>query len=354
MFAVKNIPSALSRQEALRLLMAGRLLDLGRRADAVRRELHPDNVVTFIADRNINYTNICVCRCTFCAFSRAARDPDAYVLDMEEVFKKVGELVDEEGTQVLLQGGLHPDLPLEYYEKLLSSIKARYAVHLHAFSPPEIYHMSGISGLPIRDVIRRLMDAGLDSIPGGGAEVLSDRVRKRISPKKISAGQWAQVMREAHALGLNTTATMMFGAGETPEDILDHLYLIRDIQEEALMGGKGTFTAFIPWTFQPQNTPLGGTSPTAVEYLKVLALSRIVLDTVPNIQASWVTQGPKVAQVALSFGANDFGSTMMEENVVASAGAHYRMTRDEIIALIQDAGFRAAQRNTAYTVLREF
>jgi len=343
-----------SKKEALELLTKGQLLDLGRQADDIRKRLHPKGVVTFVIDRNINYTNICVARCRFCAFSRSKGDPDAYVLSRDEIFKKIQELVDEGGTQLLLQGGLHPDLPLNYYEDLISSIKARFPVHLHAFSPPEIWHFSRLYGLTVKDVIRRLMDAGLDSIPGGGAEILLDRVRKRNSPNKVLSGQWIEVMREAHGLGLNTSATMMFGAGETAADILTHLFLIKKAQEKALEKGRGKFTAFIPWTYQPKNTALGGTSPTATDYLKVLALSRIVLDNVPNIQVSWVTQGPKVAQIALSFGANDFGSTMMEENVVASAGAHFRMGKDEIIALIRDAGFRPAQRNTAYQIIKEF
>ena len=352
--AAKNIPLSRFKKEVLKLLTKGRLLDVGKRADDIRQRLHPEGVVTFVIDRNINYTNICVARCKFCAFSRSPSDADAFVLSMEEIFGKIQELVDEGGTQLLLQGGLHPDLPLNYYEGLLYSIKARFPVHLHAFSPPEIWHFSRLSGLTVKEVIRRLMDAGLDSIPGGGAEILSDRVRKRISPKKVTSGQWIEVMREAHGLGLNTSATMMFGAGETPDDILTHLFLIKEVQEEALDKGKGRFTAFIPWTYQPKNTLLGGTSPTAVDYLRVLALSRIVLDNVPNIQVSWVTQGPKVAQIALSFGANDFGSTMMEENVVASAGAHFRMRKEEIIGLIKDAGFRPAQRNTAYQIIKEF
>ncbi len=341
------------RDEALRLLTEGTLLELGRRADDIRKALHPEGIVTFVVDRNINYTNVCVVRCAFCAFSRSARDADAYVLRREEIDAKIEELLREGGTQVLLQGGLHPGLPLEFYEDLLSSIKSRYPIHLHAFSPPEICHISGVSGLSIRETVERLRKAGLDSIPGGGAEILSDAVRKRVSPKKITSGQWAGVMREAHAQGLNTSATMVFGMGEAPEDVIAHLLLIREIQEVALAAGKGAFTAFIPWSFQPENTHLGGTSPTAVEYLRVLALSRIVLDNVPNLQVSWVTQGPKIAQIALRFGANDFGSTMMEENVVASAGAHFRMTKEEIAALIRDAGFRPAQRTTAYTILKE-
>jgi len=350
----KKIPASRSKKEALKLLTKARLLDLGRQADEIRQRLHPKGVVTFVIDRNINYTNICIARCKFCAFSRSPRDPDSYVLSRDEIFGKIQELVDEGGTQLLLQGGLHPDLPLNYYEGLLSSIKARFPIHLHAFSPPEIWHFSRLYGLSVKDVIQRLMDAGLDSIPGGGAEILSDRVRKKVSPKKVTSSQWIEVMREAHDLGLNTSATMMFGAGETADDIIAHMFLIKEEQEEALEKGKGKFTAFIPWTYQPKNTALGGTSPTAVDYLKVLALSRIVLDNVPNIQVSWVTQGPKVAQIALSFGANDFGSTMMEENVVASAGAHFRMGKDEIIALIRDAGFHPAQRNTAYKIIKNF
>ena len=339
----------ISTQEALELFQMD-LLTLGKMAHGVRQELHPENRVTFCIDRNINYTNVCISRCAFCAFWRDKADPEAYLLPQEELFRKIEETLELGGTSILIQGGLHPDLDISYFEELFSAIKSRYPIHIHGLSPPEIWHIAQNSGLSLEETIKRLMEAGLGSIPGGGAEILAPGVRERLSPRKVSVEGWLEVMERAHRLGLRTTATMMFGHIEEPRDILEHLERIRDLQDKT-----GGFTAFIPWTFQPPNTELAHLEKaTAVDYLKVLAISRIFLDNVPNIQASWVTQGAKIAQVALYFGANDFGSTMIEENVVAAAGATFRMSKEEIIRCIRDAGFQPAQRDTLYGVLREF
>jgi cyclic dehypoxanthinyl futalosine synthase len=337
----------LDADEGLVLFRKADLLTLGELANGIKKRLHPERLVTFIVDRNINYTNICVNKCKFCAFYREADSPDAYVLPKDEIFKKIEETIAQGGTQILMQGGVHPDLGIEYFEELFRSIKIRYTIHIHSLSPSEISFIAKKDGLSINDALKRLKAAGLDSIPGGGAEILVDRVRKKVSPNKIRWRQWADVMIEAQKLGMPTTATMMFGSLETDKEIMDHLIRLRDIQD-----GTNGFTAFIPWTYQPGNTQLGGRSATAVEYLKVLALSRIMLDNFQNIQASWVTQGAKIAQVALEFGANDFGSTMIEENVVAAAGVTFRMTRQEIVNIIQDAGYIPAQRDTRYNILK--
>ena len=340
----------LSRREALWLLTSADLLDTGRLANAIRRRIHPDNLVTFVVDRNVNYTNICESKCKFCAFYRDQNASDAYLLAEEEIYRKIQELVDTGGTQLLMQGGLHPGLGLEWFIRLFREIKRRFpTVQNHSLSPAEITQIARISGLTIADTLLRLKEAGLDSIPGGGAEILVDRVRQDISPRKIGWEGWATVMREAAALGMPTTATMMFGSREEPEDIVEHLFRVKQLQDEG-----GTFTAFIPWTYQPGNTELGGKTATGVEYLKVLALSRIVLANISNIQASWVTQGAKMAQVALFFGANDLGGTMLEENVVAAAGCTFRISREEMVELIKEAGFNAAQRTTLYRIVREY
>ena len=323
------------------------LLTLGELANSMRKKLHPERLVTFIVDRNINYTNICVNKCRFCAFYREADSPEAYLLSKDEIFRKIEETIEQGGTQILMQGGVHPDLGIAYFEDLFSSIKSRFTIQIHSLSPAEISFIAKLADLSIMDTLKRLKSSGLDSIPGGGAEILVDRVRKKVSPNKIRWRQWAEVMKTAHRLGMPTTATMMFGSLETRKEIVEHLVRLRDIQDET-----GGFTAFIPWTYQPGNTELGGRSATAVEYLKTLALSRIMLDNFQNIQASWVTQGAKIAQVALEFGANDFGSTMIEENVVAAAGISFRMTRQEIVHLIRDAGYAAAQRDTRYNILK--
>lgn len=333
--------------EGLALLKDADLLTLGELANSIRRRLHPDRLVTFVVDRNINYTNICVNKCKFCAFYRTEDSPEAYVLTRDEIFRKIDETVAQGGTQILMQGGVHPDLGIDYFEDLFSSIKARFAVQIHSLSPAEITYLAVKAGISIRDTLDRLRSSGLDSIPGGGAEILVDRVRKKVSPNKIRWRQWADVMKAAHEMSMPTTATMMFGSLETQKEIVEHLVRLRQIQDET-----HGFTAFIPWTFQPGNTELGGKAATAVEYLKTLALSRIMLDNFQNVQASWVTQGAKIAQVALEFGANDFGSTMIEENVVAAAGITFRMTRKEIVNLIHDAGYEAAQRDTRYNILK--
>ena len=361
--------SRISRKEALSLFRNADLLGLGMWADIIRRDLHPAEVCTFVVDRNINYTNVCINKCTFCAFWRDADDADAYLLDRETIFRKIEETIALGGTQILIQGGLHPNLDMLYYVDLLRSIKERFDINVHGFSPPEICYIADASDLTIGETLSILKSAGLDSIPGGGAEILSDRVREILSPKKINSSRWLEVMEAAHRLGMRTTATMMFGSIETPEDIVTHLDAIRQLQDRT-----GGFTAFIPWTFQPGNTELEATakeqrtksrtartsklrvqSPaTAVEYLRVLAISRIYLDNVDNIQASWVTQGLKTAQVALRFGANDFGSTMIEENVVAAAGVSYVASMNDIISAIRTAGFVPVQRDTHYNLLRFF
>ncbi len=339
-----------NRQQALELLLSENLLDLGRWANFICRKQHPEKLVTFVVDRNVNYTNICESRCSFCAFYRDTDAADAYLLDYETIFQKIEELVAYGGSQLLMQGGLHPELTIDYFEGLFTEIKQRFPlVQNHSLSPAEICHLADRHDLSIENVLIRLQKAGLDSIPGGGAEILVDEVRQAISPKKIGWQRWAEVMLIASSIGMSTTATMMFGSKEKPEQIIEHLFRVREMQ-----AAGGSFTAFIPWTYQPGNTELGGDSATGVEYLKVLALSRIVLDNIPNIQASWVTQGSKLAQIALFFGANDLGGTMLEENVVAAAGCSFRMSQLEMIDLIKSAGFRAAQRSTGYKILKEF
>ena len=331
--------------EGARFLRETPLFELGRAADQVRRKLHPDNVVTYIVDRNINYTNICVCGCSFCAFHREKGAPDAYVLSGEELSAKIEETIAAGGVRILLQGGLHPDWRIEDAVRLVRAVK-RHPIRLHGFSPPEIQHFAKQSGKTVSEVIAVLRDAGLDSIPGGGAEILDDEVRRKISPKKIGWREWADVMREAHRQGLKTTATMMFGSMETPEAIVAHILRIKALQDET-----GGFTNFIPWTFQAPNTELAkapafkaSAFADAVGYLKVLALSRILLPNIATVQVSWVTMGAKVAQAGLFFGADDFGGTMMEENVVASAGVSFRMSEEEIISVIRGAGFIPAKR----------
>jgi cyclic dehypoxanthinyl futalosine synthase len=341
----------LRKKEALELLKREDLLKLGRMADATRAGMHPEGVVTFVIDRNINYTNVCLNRCLFCAFYRKPGDPEAYVLGRDKLFKKIEETIALGGTQILLQGGLNPALGIDFYLEMLRGIRRAFpSINIHGFSPPEITYIADISSLTIRETIEILREAGLDSIPGGGAEILSDRVRKTLSPKKINSGQWLKVMREAHRLGMRTTATMMFGSVERPEDIIEHLERLRDLQDET-----GGFTAFIPWSFQPGNTAVSHIkAATGAEYLRVLSASRLYLDNFKNVQASWVTQGIGMAQLALRFGANDFGSTMIEENVVASAGVSYMISKEDIISAVKQAGFRAAQRDTAYNILRFF
>ncbi|MDR2549256.1 MAG: dehypoxanthine futalosine cyclase [Desulfobulbus sp.] len=336
-------------EEFLCLAQQASLHQLGFLAHAIRMRLHPEPLVTYVIDRNINYTDVCISACKFCAFFKAPEEGGGGVLTKAELAQKIAETQALGGTQILLQGGLHPDLPLEFYEDMLRFMKAT-GIHIHGFSPPEIVHFSRISGCSVTTVIKRLMAAGLDSIPGGGAEILSNRVRRELAPNKCDADQWIEVMATAHDLGLRTTATMMFGHIETMAERLEHLQRVRDLQDKT-----NGFTAFIPWPFQPDHTPLAAAraidKTTAISYLRILALSRIFLDNVPNIQASWVTQGPKIAQLSLFFGANDFGSTMIEENVVAAAGVRFRLSEEEIRRLVTDAGFTPRQRLMDYTLV---
>src|SRR3954453_8571328 len=336
----------ITRDEAVELFASDDLIGIGMEADSIRRRWHHEGVVSYIIDRNINYTNFCTEYCSFCAFYRPLGHKEGYILPKETIFDKIQETLDLGGTGVLMQGGLHRDLKIEWYEDLFRSIKERYKIHLHCLSAPEVTNIADVSGISLRDTISRLRDSGLDSIPGGGAEILDDDVRHRISRLKCTVQDWIDVHRTAHALGMRTTATMMFGTGETIEERLNYFEIVRRIQEET-----GGFTAFIPWFFQREYTSLGRfvkQEATAVEYLKMLALSRLYLDTILNIQASWVTPGLKVCQVALRFGGNDVGSIMIEENVVSAAGTHHSATEEQLRRMIRDAGFLPKQRDTLY------
>jgi cyclic dehypoxanthinyl futalosine synthase len=327
------------------------LNELGQLADRRRQiaKAHAfggrgNEIVTYIVDRNINYTNVCNVYCKFCAFYRTEKDPDHYVLSQEQIDQKIDELVAIGGIQILMQGGHHPKLGIDYYLDLLHHIREKYPqINIHAFSPPEFNHFSEVFRMPMRELIQRFKDAGLGSIPGGGGEILVDRVRNRISPLKCNSDQWLEVMRIAHELGLNSSATMMFGHVETVEERIEHLDRIRELQDQT-----GGFTAFICWTFQPENVVLKATPVGSAEYLRTQAMSRIYLDNIENLQSSWVTQGPRIGQIALRYGANDFGSVMMEENVVSQAGTSFRITREEIERLITEAGFEARTRNNWY------
>jgi len=345
----------MTRQQALDFFRSPDLIGLGFEADAMRRRLHPEGVVTYIIDRNINYTNFCTEHCSFCAFYRplprpGQNDPRAaegYILDFETIYEKIAETVAVGGTGVLMQGGVHPDLKIDWFERLFSGIKQRFPqIWLHCLTASEILAIARYSGLPLRETILRLQDAGLDSIPGGGAEILDDEVRGRVARLKCNTEDWLSVHRTAHQLGMRTTATMMFGVGETIDQRINHFEVVRQLQEET-----GGFTAFIPWSFQSHNTALGGRGweeATSVEYLKTLAISRLYLDNIENVQASWVTQGLKVMELALFFGANDVGSVMLEENVVKAAGTSNCTTEEELRRIIRDAGFKPVQRDTLY------
>jgi len=331
---------------------------LGELADGIRARKHPGRIVTYIIDRNVNYSNVFVARCNFCAFYRVVGSSDGYVLGFEEIFRKIDETIELGGGQLLLQGGHNPDLPIEWYEDLFKAVKVRYpSFRLHALSPPEVIHLTRMSRLTVRQVIERLVAAGLDSIPGGGAEILVDRVRKLLNCYgKATADEWLGVMREAHRAGLRTTATMMYGHVETAQERLEHMFRLRDLQDESLgppaeASAKAGFTAFITWSYQPEHTELGGFEATGVEYLRTLAIARIVLDNFDNLQASWVTQGGKVGQLSLAYGANDMGSVMIEENVVRAAGAAYCMDEIEIVRNIESAGYAAKRRNMHYEIL---
>ena len=325
------------------------LLELGGAADAARWTLHPESVVTYIIDRNINYTNVCVADCKFCAFYRRPKHPEGYLLSYEEIGRKIDELKALGGVQILMQGGHNPYIPFEWYLDLLRYIKRNHPIHIHGFSPSEVDFFATRFGLSIEDVIRELMSAGLDSIPGGGGEILVQHIRDQVARKKAGADRWLEVMTIAHRLGLKTSVTMMYGLGETLEDRMEHLFRVREVQRQT-----GGFTAFICWPLQPEHTQLEHLGKTdAVTYLRTQAIARVVLDNVPNIQASWVTMGFKVGQVALRFGANDFGSLMMEENVVSAAGTTYRTTLGEMQRLIADAGYTPRKRRQDYSLMPE-
>jgi cyclic dehypoxanthinyl futalosine synthase len=320
--------------------------ELGRLADEFRRSQHPDDVVTYVVDRNINYSNVCVSVCNFCAFYRKPGSPEGYVHDYEDVFRKVEELIELGGSGILMQGGLHPDLPLDYYTGLLSQLKSRYGIHLHCFSPPEIDHLGKITGLGVEAVLRELRSAGLDSIPGGGGEILVDEIRRK-RRTHCTTEEWLNVMRVAHSMGIPTTATMMFGYGETREHRLIHLERIRSLQDE-----QPGFVSFIPWTLQPDNTPIGRLFPDRIpadEYLRWLAICRLYLDNIRNLQVSWLTQGMDTGRKGLHFGANDLGSTMIEENVISQAGANHKATEIMLRDAITAEGFYPRKRKADYT-----
>ena len=340
----------LTPAEGLQILESHDLVAIGEAADAVSKRLHPEPYRTYNIDRNINYTNVCSAVCDFCAFFRRPKSPEGYVLDKETIFKKVEETVALGGDQILMQGGMNPDLPLEWYEDLLRSLKERFPqVNLHCFSPPEIHALHKLTKLPVRTVLERLKAAGLGSLPGGGGEILVDRVRKEMTRGKCMSDEWLNVCREWHQLGGKGSATMMFGHIETLAERIEHLERLRQLQDET-----GGFTAYICWTFQPDNTDMANIAPVgAFEYLKTQAVSRLYLDNFPNIQSSWVTQGEKIGGLALHFGANDMGSLMIEENVVAEAGTVHHLTLDTIKRLIREAGYIPRQRNVYYEYIDE-
>src|SRR4051795_10876214 len=338
----------LTPDEGLRLLESHDLAALGRAADEVTRRMHPEDYRTYNIDRNINYTNVCTAVCDFCAFYRTPKSSEGYVLERDELYQKIQETLDLGGDQILMQGGLHPEFKLDWYEELLRDIKSRFPqLNIHGFSPPEIHHFTKVSKLTLRTVLERLKEAGLGSLPGGGAEILVDRVRSAITRGKVMTDDWLEVNRVWHELGGRSTCTMMFGHVETLAERIEHLERLRRLQDET-----GGFTAFICWTFQPENTQLADVSPAgAFEYLRTQAIARLYLDNVPNVQSSWVTQGPKIGQLALSFGANDMGSLMIEENVVSSAGTVYHLSLEQIKNSIRELGYIPRQRNVFYQYL---
>ena len=350
-----DLKKRLSKEDALNLIKNASLLDLAKMASAKKDELHSEKLTTFIVDRNINYTNVCWVDCKFCAFFRHKKDNDSYVLKFDEIDEKIEELLAIGGTQILFQGGVHPNLKIDYYEELVNHIHTKYPqITIHGFSSIEIDFIAKVSKISILEVLKRLQAKGLSSIPGAGAEILSDRVRDIIAPKKMDTQEWLEVHRLAHSIGMKTTATMMFGTVETDEEIIEHWDLIRKLQDET-----GGFRAFIMWSFQGENTKLMEEHPqikpqSSNRYLRLLAVSRLYLDNFKNLQSSWVTQGSYIGQMALKFGANDLGSTMMEENVVKAAGAANRMNQDEMIRLIKDIGEIPAKRDTAYNILERF
>jgi cyclic dehypoxanthinyl futalosine synthase len=336
----------LSFEEGVELFERATLLELSAMADRVRWRLHPESVVTYVIGRNINYTNVCWVKCSFCAFYRLPGSNEGYVLSKAQIFQKIQELLDLGGTEVLMQGGLNPSLKIDYYEDLLASIKARFPIHMHALSAAEIIYIAKISALSLKETLRRLKAAGLDSIPGAGAELLVDEVRDRVSPLKDTPADWLNLMETAHELDIPSTATMMYGMGESLAQRVEHLMKVRDLQDRT-----GGFTAFIPWSYQPNDDELRGEAGTAYGYLRTVAVSRIMLDNIKNIQASWLTMGPKIGQLSLQYGVNDFGSTVLEENVVTTETTRHLMTLEEIRRNIQDAGLTAKRRNTRYQIL---
>lgn len=340
---------SISAQEALNLLKHEDILVLGKMADKIRQQKHPDNVVSFVVDRNINYTNICTSECKFCAFYRKEENSDTYVLSNEVIMEKIKETIEAGGTQIMLQGGLNPNLRLGYYVDLLKMIKSKYNITIHSFSPAEIVHIAKQENMSVKAVLLSLHEAGLDSLPGGGAEILVNEIRYKISPKKITADQWLNVMEEAHKIGMKSTATMVIGFGETLEQRIEHMQKIKELQEKT-----GGFRAFITWTFQPGNTELGGKKTNAWEYLRTLAVTRIYLDNIKHIQGSWVTQGQETGQITLAFGANDLGSIMLEENVVRAAGTAYEMSINKMVNLITASDKIPAQRDTEYNIIKKF
>ena len=339
----------LTEKEGEALLLAQDPIALGREADAVRRARF-GNCVTFIVDRNINYTNICRNECSFCAFYRRADAADAYLLSYEEILDKARETVEAGGAQLMIQGGLHPELGLDYYEEMLRRLKREFPMlTIHSFTATEILYFAEKAGLSVEETLRRLQAAGLDSLPGGGAEILVDRIRRKIAPKKIMTDDWLRIMKAAHTIGMESTATMVIGFGETMADRIEHMEKIRRLQDET-----GGFRAFITWTFQPGHTELGGEKASSWDYLTTLALTRLYLDNIAHIQGSWVTQGERIGQLTLGFGADDLGSIMLEENVVKAAGTRYEMSIQKMVRLIEGAGREAAQRDTEYRVLKKY
>ena len=339
----------LTAKEGLELLTHENILSLGKLADKKRKCLHPDNIVTFIVDRNINYTNICENECRFCAFFRRPEQSDAYLLPLETILQKIKETVAAGGTQVMIQGGLNPDLDLNYFTHMLSTIKEHFDITIHSFTATEVLYLAKKAGKSIRDTLLELQAAGLDSLPGGGAEILMDRVRRQVSPKKLTSQEWLNVMETAHSIGMESTATMVIGMGESLEERIEHMEKVRALQERT-----GGFRAFITWTFQPGHTALGGQKISSWEYLRTLAMTRLYLNNISHIQGSWVTQGEHIGQITLAFGADDLGSIMLEENVVRAAGTSYDMSIRKMVRLIQATGHRAAQRDTEYKILKPF
>ena len=349
-------PHAAEIEHWLGVLNDTPFLELAARADRIRREKHPDGVVSYIVDRNINYTNLCVTDCRFCAFYRRPKDDEAYVLSYEEIGRKIDEAKAVGGVQILMQGGHNPYLPLDWYTGLLRHIKEHHPIHVHGFSASEIEMITKVSKLPLDEVLRQLHEAGLDSMPGAGAEILVDRVRDFIAPKKIDSSRWLEIHEAAHEVGMHTTATMMYGVGETWEDRLEHILKVRASQARSVERERGRFTAFIAWSFQPLHTEMqdwGIELGTGMDYLRTTAVARLALDNIENLQVSYVTQGPKMAQIALGTGANDFGSLMIEENVVSAAGIDFIMPETEIRRLIEDAGFSPRRRYQDYTLAEE-